>query len=379
MDPLYIFTLLCLCAAAADGLARTRVGRPIGGAILVILLAAVLANVGVIPTAGQPVPLYGQVLSIGAPVSIFWLLLQVRLTTLRRAGAPMLGLFALGSLGTVVGVVVAGRVTGAAGWLGEWYGPLTGMYVATYVGGGANFNALASHYGFFETGNLFAAATVADHVLTTAWIAALLVIPRLLPARLRTGRDGEGDVAPRAPDARDDLDPRSLPVLVALGVGAHWLSLQLGAWSASLGLAMPPILILTTLALVAAQVPAVARLRGTQTLGIYGCYLFLAVLGAYCEVAAVLELGRLGLLLLLFVTLAVAIHGLILFGGGLVLRQPPELIAVASATNIGGSTVVLPLVQSLGRRDLLLPGVLVGALGNALGTYLGFLLVRSVS
>ena len=40
---------------------------------------------------------------------------------------------------------------------------------------------------------------------------------------------------------------------------------------------------------------------------------------------------------------------------------------------IGGSTSALALARSLGRGDLALPGILVGALGNALGTYLGFL------
>ena len=47
--------------------------------------------------------------------------------------------------------------------------------------------------------------------------------------------------------------------------------------------------------------------------------------------------------------------------------------AVASQANIGGSTSALALAKSLGRSDLMLPAILVGALGNAVGTYLGFL------
>jgi uncharacterized membrane protein len=291
----------------------------------------------------------------------------------------MLLLFSLGAVGTLLGVFVAGRLTGADAWLGEWFGPLSGMYTATYIGGGANFNALASHYGFFETGNLFAAATVVDHVLTVVWVTLLLVLPRVL-APLAT-RSAEIRSATRPPGQSAGPDERltlgSLSLLAALGFGAHAASLALAAWlEARLGFALPPILILTTLALVAAQIPAVAQLPGGQTLGMYGSYLFLAVLGAYCEASALLETGTTGALLFLFVAIALLIHGIVLFGGGLLLRLSPAMIAVASTANIGGSTVVLPLVQSLGRRDLLLPGVLAGALGNAMGTYLGFLMVR---
>jgi len=39
------------------------------------------------------------------------------------------------------------------------------------------------------------------------------------------------------------------------------------------------------------------------------------------------------------------------------------------------TTLVLALATSLDREDLELPAILVGSLGNALGTYLGFLAV----
>jgi hypothetical protein len=35
----------------------------------------------------------------------------------------------------------------------------------------------------------------------------------------------------------------------------------------------------------------------------------------------------------------------------------------------------MPTARSLNRMDLLLPGILVGSLGNAIGTYAGFLAV----
>ena len=65
--------------------------------------------------------------------------------------------------------------------------------------------------------------------------------------------------------------------------------------------------------------------------------------------------------------------GLTVFGVSSILRVDPAVAAVASQANIGGGTSALALARSLGRADLVLPAILVGALGNGLGTYLGFL------
>jgi uncharacterized membrane protein len=379
-DQFLLLTVLCVCVALADTLSRHSVGKHVGGAIIVIAIVALLANLGVVPTATQAPPLYGQLLSVGAPVSIFLMLLDVHLAALKRAGGLMLTAFFLGAVGTIAGVFIAGWLTGIDQWLGEFSAPLMGMYTATYIGGGANFNAMALHYDLLQEGNLFAAATAVDNVVTVCWLAALLVIPRLIhrfmPHRQRAD-EGAGE-APAAAHEHVETTPglRDLAVLLAMAFGAHWLSLQLSAWTASLGYSVPSILILTTLALIAAQFPMVRRLNGAQMLGTYGAYLFLAVIGAYCDIGALAGMGQLGLMLLLFVSLAVLIHGIVLFGGGLLLKQDPEVLAIASTANIGGSTTVLPMARSFGRMELLLPGILVGSLGNAVGTYLGFMVVR---
>ena len=75
----------------------------------------------------------------------------------------------------------------------------------------------------------------------------------------------------------------------------------------------------------------------------------------------------------LFVVVLVGVHGGIAFGMAALLRLDPVLAAVASQANIGGGTSALALARSLGRSELVLPAILIGSLGNAVGTYLGFL------
>ena len=376
-----ILAILTVAIAAAHWLGNKPGGRMVGGALLVIIIVAVLANLGVVPLASENVPVYNQLLGTAAPVSIFLLLLNARLGSLLSAGGPMLAMFAFAALGTVTGVLAAGWFLGASEWMGEWYGPLSGMFAATYIGGGANFNALALHYDFMQSGNLYAAAAVADHVLTVIWIAVLLVFPRLVGALLPT-RDAlagveVGTESAGRPDDRPALG--DMAMLAALGLGAFVVSNQLAVWLAGVvGFDVPAILILTTLALLLAQTGPVARLRGAEVLGMYGAYLFLAALAAYCEIAALRETGRIGLLLMAFVVILIAVHGVIVVLAARFTRQSPEVAAVASATTVGGSTVVLPLVERFGRKDLLLPGIVLGSLGNLLGTYIGFMLVYAL-
>jgi uncharacterized membrane protein len=342
------------------------------------MVAALFANTGIIPPASDGVPLYDVLLGVAAPVSIFLLLLNVRLDSLRKVGVPMLLLFLLAAAATVVGVLVAGWATGSASWMGRWYGPLSGMFAATYIGGGANFNALALHFEVLQSGNLYVAATVADNIVSVIWISLLLLLPqwlgRWLPApdpALKQASEQAFAVNAEAP-----LSLHDLVMLLALSIGAYVLSQLLADWLAVVtGISVPAILLLTTLALLLAQVPVVQNLRGGQRLGMYGAYLFLAALGTLCEVSALRETGWLGVRLLLFVVMVVGIHGLLLTLAGRLLRQSAEVIAVVSATTVGGSTVVLPLVERFRRPDLLLPGIVLGSIGNALGTYVGFALV----
>ena len=129
---------------------------------------------------------------------------------------------------------------------------------------------------------------------------------------------------------------------------------------------------MTTIALVLAQVPAIQRLAGARLLGMFSILVFLAVIGALCDFAALLSIGELGVTLSVFVTVVVLVHGLIVFGVAAALRLDPALASVASQANIGGGSSALALARSLGRADLVLPSILVGSLGTALGTFLGF-------
>ena len=69
--PLLILAVLGANVAASEWLARHTVLRHLGSALLVIVLTAIVANVGVIPTYSDEVPVYGGVFQYLAPSLTF--------------------------------------------------------------------------------------------------------------------------------------------------------------------------------------------------------------------------------------------------------------------------------------------------------------------
>jgi hypothetical protein len=55
---LQVVTVLLAAVATAEWLARRGIGRKIGGAAIVIVLGALLANTGILPSAGDAPPVY---------------------------------------------------------------------------------------------------------------------------------------------------------------------------------------------------------------------------------------------------------------------------------------------------------------------------------
>ncbi|HSJ62813.1 MAG TPA: DUF819 family protein [Gemmatimonadaceae bacterium] len=377
--------ILALLIAASEWLVRHTPLRHAGTALIVILLTAVVANVGIIPSGSDdaaPVPVYDAIFAHVAPIGLFWLLLQVRVATIVRAGPAMLTLFLIGAAGTTVGVLVASSAVSLAEGVGPLHHAVGGMFAGTYIGGSVNFNAVALHYDVVRQGILYGGTIVVDNIITTLWMVVTIALPRLLAPVWRIARTGEAPAA-AAPllgieEDTEPVHPMDLSLIVALGIGAHLLSLRWAAWLAGEGVALPPILLLTVIALVLAQLPVVHRLRGTRLLGLLAVYLFLAVIGAFADLGRLGELGSLGVTLLTFAAIIVVVHGLLVFTSAWLLRLDLSTAAVASQANVGGGTSALALARSLGREDLILPGILMGSLGNALGTFAGFLVARQL-
>jgi uncharacterized membrane protein len=373
-NPLYILTVLCGLIFISEWLTKNTFLKHLSGPLLVIILGALLANLGLIPSASNASPVYDSIFKYVAPASIFYLLLGVNLKELKKAGLPMLLAFVLGAAGTTLGVLVSLNLIDYQEVFGKNYAAIAGMMTGTYTGGSANFNAVALHYDVVREGAIYTGIVVADNIVTALWMLVTLSLPALM-ARWKPHKPLQmnlrGDIDQYT--EREHVGPLRLGLMLFIGLAAMLLS----NWLAELS-GVPSVLVLTTIALVLAQLKVIQQIPGAKLLGMFAVYLFLVVVGAFCELTALVQVGEHAVSILLFTVVIVLVHGLFLILMGLVLRTDWCVIAIASQANIGGASTALALAKSFKRNDLLLPAILVGSLGTGLGTYLGFLVAGLV-
>lgn len=350
---------------------KTRWGRRIGGILIAIVIAMVLANLRIIPTDA---PAYGTVFTWFVPVAIPLLLMNANLKRIARVTGPMILTFLIASLGTVLGVVVAYHVID----LGAEAPALAGVFAATYIGGSLNFAAVAQATGFDES-SLLAASIAADVLLNVLFLIALISLPAIAFVR----RHIPSAIADEAEASlREKLDrpaeaetpfrpgPVSLALAIALLISAAGFGME-----RLFGLDGYAILIISLLALAPANLfPKLAeRLQGHMEAGMIAIYIFLVAIGATADISAVLGDA---LPITIFATILLAVHMAVILLAGKLLKIDLAEIVVASAAAIGGSAAAAPIAAGRRWHTLVTPGVMCGALGNAIATFVGVAIVR---
>lgn len=411
-NPTAVFFMLAAAVAVAIVLEiRTTVFRALGSALVGILLGMVLSNTGIIP--GES-PAYDFLGGPAVSAGIILILLTVDVRSVAKAGPTMLAAFVVGAVGSAAGASLSALLL--ADSIGPETWKLAGQYTATYTGGGVNFAAVGA--ALDTSGELFAAGIAADVTMTAIWMAICLTVPVVFAARngpkqedphLEVAADyaTQSGVGERAADegepagverervgraasaggragdegalAADDDAPglhrmlyssvgsielHDLAFMTAIVLGTLWAS----DWLAVVFAPIPSVLFLTTIALILAQLPAVASLTGTGVIGNYLVLIFLASNGAMSVLANIVAIGP---PIVYFAAITVGVHGLVIFGLGPLVGLDLKTLAVASQANVGGPASAIALATARGYTDRLLPGVAVGLLGYAAGNYAG--------
>ena len=362
-DPFGIFLALAASVFLAVWLERSyRFFRSLSAGLLCLLFGMVLSNTGLLVGEAES---YEQISNIWINAAIVLVLLNVDLRAVLKAGRPMLGAFGLGVLGTMLGTFLATLLL--AGDLGGEAWKLAGQFTGTYIGGSANFYALAAA---FETDpNLLSAALAADVIVTSIWLAACIAIPAIL----RGGRALDPDRPRGGPltlEQQLNESGESLRMLDFFGLASLTLGTMVAAQSIAEAVpGFPSVLWLTTITLILGHTPPVRKLRGAPVLGNSLLYLFLAANGARSLIS---EMFAAGPTLFLFAFISVAVHGLVIFGVGRLCRLDGGTLSVASQANIGGAASAVAIASARGYADKLLPGMIVALGGYAIGNYFGF-------
>jgi uncharacterized membrane protein len=369
-NPAAVAALIAAITALAFWLdLRFGWARTVGATMLVIVFGAVISNLGLVPFQS---PVYAAVSGPVTSLAIVWLLFAVDVRDLRDTGPAMIAAFAIAVVATAVGAVTAALVFNGA-FEGETW-KLAGVMTGTYAGGSLNFVAVGRELDLSPA--LFSAATASDAVMTAVWFAATLMIPVWLRGRFPAPRHDHR--ASRADEALADADAMAdhpffseaplrvldVSVLLALGFGLVWAAEAVGQLIPH----VPSILWLTTFALAVGHVPWVRALHGAMHLGSLGLHIFLATIGIASRISEILRVGP---EVFWFTALVVGVHGVLTYAGARLARLDVETTSVASQAAVGGPSSALALAVGRDWKALVLPGVVVGLLGYAVGNYLG--------
>ena len=348
-------------------------GRKYSGVMLLITLAIVLANLRIIPTSA---PTYDVVWEYLVPIAIPLLLFQADIKRIVRESGPTLIAFIIGSAAVAGGAVVGTSVLD----LGPNEAELAGIFTGTYIGGSLNFAAVAEATGM-QNSSMLAAAVAADNVITNLHFLLIIFIP------------GIAWMAKRYPthhmDNAEEVDlgsDRSVHRIADLGIAGLLASLALafaiagvGNWLAAIaGYPQFGILVITAIALaIASLLPKqMKKLSGYSEAGNVMMFIFLASIGASADVWELIEIAP---ILFLFATIIIVVHLVVLFGIGMLMKLDLAELAMASAVCIGGPSSAPALASAKGWKDLLIPGILAGSFGYAIGSFIGVSVVSWLS
>ncbi len=360
----------------------------ISGAIITLVIAIALVNLGVIPAEAK---VFDDIVwGYAVPMAIPLLLLQTNLRKMHREAGRFLAIFLIGAAGTVAGAILAttllrGALEGLPG--------VGAMMTGSYIGGGVNFTALSDAFKVDST--LKASATVADNLNMAIYFLVLLAVAGSALFRkwykhphiddvLKNGKSGSGETLAAQYWTRKEISLKDVAVDMAFAVIVVFLSKLIAGFFEGL---IPTdnwflkmlntffgsqYVWITNLSLLWSTCfeKQASNMRGAQEIGTWLIYLFFFAIGVPASVGTLIRSAP---ILLLFCMIIVLVNMLFCFLGGKLFRFDLEEIVLASNANIGGPTTAAGMAISQGWVRLIGPCMLVGTFGYVIGTWLGIL------
>jgi len=348
-------------AALAFWIDRTKLGQTVSGVVLILVISMAFSNLGVLP---KEAPAYGLIWSYLVPVAVPLLLLKADLRRAIPETGDMLGAFALGTVGTVLGAIIGFFLLP----LGPEGNNLAAIFSATYIGGSMNLVVVSKAVGLDSS--LFTASVAADNVVGTLYIAFLAFVPSMAIMCRWFGYNERSGSKARSEEVKETLvsvNLLHLSVALALSFAICAVGTVI---STSLGLESYAILFITAITLVVANIfPAQLKsLQGDYEVGLLFMYLFFVVVGVGADIAEMVDKA---LVITLFAAIIVATHAVVIFVGSRFFKIDLAEVVTASNACVLGPAPAAALAAGRGWRELVTPAVLLGVLGYAIANFIG--------
>ena len=258
---------------------------------------------------------------------------------------------------------------------------ISGMMIGVYTGGTPNLAAIARGLGVEE--DLYIMTHTAELVIGALILLFLLTGAKpffglwLKPYKSTGDSSKQPDLDVADFESYDGFFKRSnLPgILRAFGVAAVIFGIGYGTTFLFKGDAKDTaaVLTVTTLGILASLLPSVNRIKSSFQLGMYFIYVFCVIVASKADIIALFSVENIHLLYNLLFYIAIVIVGSLLLHSILswIFGINVDDFIITS-TALSNSPPFVPVVAAaLRNKEVVVPGMIIGVIGYAIGNYLG--------
>lgn len=366
-----LLAVMAVTVALGFYLQRFKGLKLLGPALIVIIISIILANLKVVPFESD---VYGVIANYAIPLSIAMMLLSVDLKAMLKLSkkpimAVILAVVSVGVVTLAAGVIFAPMID--EGW------KIAGMFIGTYTGGSSNLTAIG--YGLDASATTFAAANAADYVVGVPTLIIMFAFPtiaarskwfkRIWPYSLSNeALEGGEEEANDAFLENKEWSIKDIAWTFALAFVITAAATFLSGYFPESFQSAARILLITTLAIIAAQIGPVKKIKGNMDLGLFVALFFLTTIGYMVNIKDFV--GS---------TLAIAIFCFVVILGTLILHAllcrlfkiDYQYVIISIVASIADGPTSALIAASSKWKGLVSLAVILGVLGMVMGNYLG--------
>jgi uncharacterized membrane protein len=258
---------------------------------------------------------------------------------------------------------------------------ISGMMIGVYTGGTPNLAAIARSLGVAE--ELYIMTHTAELVIGAVILLFLLtgakpffgMFLKPYPKDGQTAAQPEIDVADFESYEGFFKRKNFQGILKAFGIAVVIFGIGYGLSFLFEGDAKDTVAVLTvtTLGIGASLIPGVNRIKSSFQLGMYFIYVFCVIVASKADIIALFSVENIDLLVNLLIYIALVIVGSLILHAILswIFRINVDDYIITS-TALSNSPPFVPVVAAaLRNKEVVVPGMIIGVIGYAIGNYLG--------
>lgn len=358
---------------------HTKIGSKIAAGTIAIFGTMLLVNIHLIPSSS---PAYTAIGNYCLPLSIPLLLFKCNLKKMLKDTGHLLVVFLVACLGTTIGALAGGLIFRNKPEISG----IVAAYVGGCTGGGVNFMALANTFSL--SSEAISAGAVVGNFLVTLLMVGLMASCGTKFIRKRFKHPFIDEVEAGAAEGTNlaeqywkpkNISLQSIALTLATGFVICALSWLFVTWIGQFSLPMIAAqllgsiyLVITTitLILVTAFPKFFEKLEGAEEIGVFMMMLYLCTIGGGANISQMLSVGK----YMVIINLLVIICNVgLCWIFGRIFKWNWEEIVCSSCVSVGGPTTGIAVAINKGWGGLIVPALMGGLLGIAIGTYIGVL------